>query len=142
MPRPQTDADLRRRLHAAGVRLTRQRLLLARILFAGGHRHVTAEALRLEAERAGSPVATGTVYNTLHRFARAGLLREVTVDSACNWFDTNTDPHHHFVHAGTGELEDIPEEGIRVSGLPDAPAGTRVAAVHVLVRLEGDRDAG
>ncbi len=142
MSRSHSDADLRQRLRAAGVRLTRQRLLLARMLFAGGNRHVTAEELRLEAEQAGSPVATGTVYNTLHCFARAGLLREITVDSACNWFDTNIEPHHHFLHPGTGELEDIPEEGVRVAGLPAAPAGTRVDAVHVLVRLAEDRDPG
>ena len=140
MSRSPSDADLRQRLRTAGVRLTRQRLLLARMLFAGGNRHVTAEELRHEAEQAGSPVATGTVYNTLHCFARAGLLREITVDSASNWFDTNIESHHHFLHPGTGELEDIPDDGVQVAGLPAAPAGTRVAAVHVLVRLEEDRD--
>lgn len=140
MSRSPSDAGLRQRLRTAGVRLTRQRLLLARMLFAGRNRHVTAEELRHEAEQAGSPVATGTVYNTLHCFARAGLLREITVDSASNWFDTNTESHHHFQHPGTGELEDIPDDGVRIAGLPAAPAGTRVAAVHVLVRLEEDRD--
>ena len=140
MSRSPSDADLRQRLRTAGVRLTRQRLLLARMLFAGGNRHLTAEELRHEAEQAGSPVATGTVYNTLHCFARAGLLREITVDSASNWFDTNIESHHHFLHPGTGELEDIPDDGVQVAGLPAAPAGTRVAAVHVLVRLEEDRD--
>ena len=140
MSRLPSDADLRQRLRTAGVRLTRQRLLLARMLFAGGNRHLTAEELRHEAEQAGSPVATGTVYNTLHCFARAGLLREITVDSASNWFDTNIESHHHFLHPGTGELEDIPDDGVQVAGLPAAPAGTRVAAVHVLVRLEEDRD--
>ncbi|MDE0711836.1 MAG: transcriptional repressor [Rhodospirillales bacterium] len=139
MSRSQMDLDLRHRLRAAGVRLTRQRLQLARILFSGGNRHVTAEVLRHEAEQAGTPVATGTVYNTLHCFARAGLLREITVDSACNWFDTNTDSHHHFLHQRSGELEDIPEEDICVAGVPEPPAGMRVAGVHVLVRLEEDR---
>ncbi len=133
-----SDTELRRRLRTAGVRLTRQRLLLARLLFVGRDRHVTAEILRQEAEAAGTPVATGTVYNTLHCFARAGLLREITVDPAYNCFDTNVRPHHHFLHPGTRELEDIPEEVIQVAGLPDPPSGTRIADIHVLVRLEPD----
>lgn len=125
-------------LRWAGVRRTRQRLALARLLFAGGPRHVTAEGLRREAREAGTPVATGTVYNTLRRFARAGLLREVAVDSSSAWFDTNVSHHHHFYHEGTGELGDIPGQGIRVHGLPRPPEGSEVAEVSVVVRL---RDA-
>ncbi len=142
MSKPCTDAAMRRRLRAAGLRPTRQRLLLARMLFVGRNRHVTAETLRHEAAQAGTPVATGTIYNTLHGFARAGLLREITVDSARSWFDTNIRPHHHFLRPDTGELEDIPEDSIRLSKLPDPPAGTRVAGVDVLVRLEPHHGAG
>ena len=133
---PTTDAELRARLRRAGVRLTRQRLALARVLFDGADRHVTADSLRREAARAGTPVATGTVYNTLHCFARAGLLHEVAVDSTRSWFDTNTTPHHHFLHPETRDLEDIPVDGVSIAGIPRPPEGTRIEAVHVLVRLE------
>ena len=42
------------------------------------------------------PVSLATVYNTLHQFTGAGLLREVAVDGSKTYFDTNTSDHHHF----------------------------------------------
>ncbi len=138
MAKAPSDSELRARLRTAGIRLTRQRLALARVLFGSDDQHVTAESLRRDVLRSGTHVATGTVYNTLHRFAQAGLLREVAVDSHRSWFDTNTSHHHHFVHPETGQLQDIPIEGISVVGLPEPPSGTEVADVHILVRLRDE----
>lgn len=137
--RTDQDRALREKLRRAGMRCTRQRFALARLLFAGGHRHVTAEELHREALAAGTPVASGTVYNTLRRFAGAGLLREVAVNSSSAWFDTNVSFHHHFYHEGTGELVDIPGKGIRVRGLPAPPEGAETAEVNVMVRIRDAR---
>ncbi|MCW5731139.1 MAG: transcriptional repressor [Alphaproteobacteria bacterium] len=123
------------RLRQAGLRPTRQRLALARQLFQHGDRHVTAELLHGEAERAGIRVSLATVYNTLHQFTAAGLLREVVVDAGRSYFDTNVRNHHHFFHEDSGELRDIPGEGIQVTGLPGAPDGKEVARIEVIVRL-------
>jgi Fur family iron response transcriptional regulator len=123
------------RLRKAGLRPTRQRRLLADLLFRHGNRHVTAERLHIEAERSGCHVSLATVYNTLHQFTAAGLLRQVIVDSARSHFDTNTRPHQHFYDEAGGYLIDIPEDSIAVSGLPAAPKGMTVAAVDVVVRL-------
>src|SRR5688572_14052907 len=60
--------NLLERLRAAGLRPTRQRLALARLLFGGSERHVTAEQLHGEALAAEIPVSLATVYNTLHQF--------------------------------------------------------------------------
>lgn len=122
-------------LKSAGLRPTRQRLGLGRLLFDGGDRHVTAEQLHAEATTAGLRVSLATVYNTLNQFTTAGLLREVVVESGCSYFDTNTSNHHHFFFEGTGELQDIPGDQVRVADLPAAPAGTEVARVDVIVRV-------
>jgi Fur family iron response transcriptional regulator len=126
------------RLRDAGLRPTRQRLALGRLLFDGGDRHVTAEALHEEAQKAGVSVSLATVYNTLHQFTDAKLLREVVVDSARTYFDTNVSDHHHFFVENSGKLMDIDGERIAVTGLPDAPQGTSFARVDVIVRLQGE----
>ena len=123
------------RLHQAGLRPTRQRLSLARLLFDGDDRHVTAEQLHGEALAADMAVSLATVYNTLHQFTEAGLLREVVVEAGRSYFDTNTKDHHHFFHEGNGLLQDIPGERLTLGDLPTAPDGTRVARVDVIIRL-------
>ncbi|WP_339830944.1 iron response transcriptional regulator IrrA [uncultured Parvibaculum sp.] len=123
------------RLREAGLRPTRQRLALGRLLFDGGDRHVTAEALHDEAQRAGVSVSLATVYNTLHQFTNAGLLREVVVDSARTYFDTNIDDHHHFFIERDGSLMDIAGDDVTIGSLPPAPEGMDIARVDVIVRL-------
>jgi len=124
------------RLHAGGLRPTRQRLALAKLLFENGNRHITAEILHDEAAAANVRVSLATVYNTLHQFTAAGLLREIVVDGTRSYFDTNIDDHHHFFHEPSGTLSDIPADHVVVSQLPPAPAGTSVSRVEVIVRLQ------
>ncbi len=125
----------RERLHAVGLRPTRQRLALARLLFENGDRHVTAEQLHGEAAAAAIPVSLATVYNTLHQFTEAGLLREVVVEPGRSYFDTNNADHHHFFCEANGLLQDIPAREVTVSGLPLAPDGTEIRRVDVIVRI-------
>jgi Fur family iron response transcriptional regulator len=122
-------------LRKVGLRPTRQRLGLARLLFDHGDRHVTAEQLHSEAGQANVRVSLATVYNTLNQFTDAGLLREVVVDPGRSYFDTNTTDHHHFFSEDTAELHDIPCEEIAVSKVPTPPAGTRVERVDIIVRV-------
>ncbi len=125
-------------LRDRGLRPTRQRLALGRLLFDGDNRHVTAEALHAEAMQAGVRVSLATVYNTLHQFTDAGLLRQVVVDGGRTYFDTNTEDHHHFYHVDDAHLVDIPGAGITVTGLPDVPEGAELDRVEVIVRVKGD----
>jgi len=124
------------RIKEAGLRLTKQRLALGELLFRVGDRHVTAESFYDEARRAGIEVSLATIYNTLHQFRDAGLLRQVHVDTTKSYFDTNTSDHFHFYREDTGELMDIPSEGISVEGLPVAPEGTEIESIDVVVRLK------
>ena len=117
------------------MRPTRQRVALARLLFNGSDRHVTAEQLHGEAASAAIRVSLATVYNTLHQFTTAGLLREVVVEPGRSYFDTNVDDHHHFFCETTGMLQDIPGAAVMVSQLPNAPAGTEISRVDVIIRV-------
>ncbi len=122
-------------LQAHGIKPTKQRLALGRLLFDGEHRHVTADQIFEEARSEGVEVSLATVYNTLHQFARAGLLREVAVDMGQSYFDTNTSRHHHFFDADKGQLIDIPEDQVGLARLPSPPQGQEIAGVEVVVRL-------
>jgi Fur family iron response transcriptional regulator len=123
------------RLHSVGLRPTRQRLGLARLLFDRGDRHVTAEQLHGEAMSDNLKVSLATVYNTLNQFTEAGLLREVVVESGRSYFDTNTLAHHHFFHERDGTLEDIPGDHVALTRMPEPPPGKKVARIEVIVRL-------
>jgi Fur family iron response transcriptional regulator len=128
--------ELVQRLRKAGLRPTRQRLALGRLLFGGSDKHVTAEGLHLEAARVGAQLSLATVYNTLHQFTAAGLLRQVFVDGEKTYFDTNTGEHHHFYAKDREILIDIPGAAVAIDGLPKAPAGMEIERVEVVVRLK------
>lgn len=123
------------RLRGAGLRPTRQRLELAGLLFREGDRHLTAENLHDEAQKGGIKVSLATVYNTLHQFTEAGLLRQVVVDAARSYFDTNIGDHQHFYCEDESRLIDIPGESIAVAGVPAPPKGTRIERVDVVIRV-------
>jgi len=132
-------APLVERLKQAGLRPTRQRLALAKLLFDRGHRHITAEQLHAEAQAANVRVSLATVYNTLHQFTGQGLLREVVVEAGRSYFDTNTGDHHHFYFVSTGELQDVAGCAVEVARLPEPPAGQRFERVDVVIRLRPTR---
>jgi Fur family iron response transcriptional regulator len=128
------------RLRQVGLRPTRQRLALARLLFGSDEsapldRHVSAETLHGEAQQHKMRVSLATIYNTLNQFTKAGLLREVVVEPGRSYFDTNVSDHHHFFLEADGELRDIPGKAVVLSALPQAPAGTEISRVDVVIRV-------
>lgn len=127
------------RVRSAGLRPTRQRLALASLLFAKGDRHLTAEELHEEAQAAGFPVSLATVYNTLHQFTEAGMLRTLAVEGARTYFDTNTSDHHHFYVEGENKVLDIGGCPVTVLNLPEPPMGMEIANVDIVVRLRPKR---
>lgn len=123
-------------LRGAGLKPTRQRLALGELLFAGEDRHVSCESLFDEARASGAELSLATVYNTLHQFREAGLLREVHLDAERRWFDTNVGEHHHFYVEDTGALMDIPADSVEIAALPAPPRGFSVEGVDVVVRVK------
>lgn len=123
-------------LARGGLRPTRQRLALARLLVGDGqNRHVTAESLFALTGGVGEKVSLATVYNTLRAFCAAGLVNEVVVDGARSYFDTRMDDHPHFYWEDSHALTDAPAEDVRIASLPEAPEGTQIARVDVVIRL-------
>ncbi len=131
--------DVTDTLRTAGLRPTRQRVSLAELLYSRGDRHISAELLHEEAVAADVPVSLATVYNTLHQFTEAGLLREVAIDGNKTYFDTNVSDHHHFFIEGENRVIDIPGEGVGIGKLPEAPEGMEVVRVDVVVRVREKR---
>jgi Fur family transcriptional regulator, iron response regulator len=127
--------DVSGMLRQAGLRPTRQRVVLGRLLYAQGHRHVTAEMLHEEAKNSEMMVSLATVYNSLNQFTQAGLLRELAVDGSRTWFDTNVSEHHHFLIEDDNQIIDIPDSSIAINGIDEIPEGMEVARVEVIVRL-------
>ncbi|MFZ2099676.1 MAG: iron response transcriptional regulator IrrA [Oricola sp.] len=135
----QSGADIKQKLQDAGLRPTRQRVALAQLLFAKGDRHLAAEDLHFEAMQSGVPVSLATVYNTLHQFTGAGMLRVLAVEGSRTYFDTNTSDHHHFYLEEAGEVVDLPVSIIRVENLPEPPEGMEVSNIDVVIRLRRKR---
>ncbi len=128
-------SNLIAKLKKAGLRPTRQRIALAKLLFESGQRHVTAEVLYKEALQAKIPVSIATIYNTLHKFTDASLLKEVAVDSQRSYFDTNIEEHHHFFYKDGNILEDIPLKQIKLLNIPVLPEGTKIDSINIIIKL-------
>lgn len=129
------DDELEIRVREAGLRPTRQRIALAELLFAKGDRHLSAEELHEEALNAGVAVSLATVYNTLHQFTEAGLLRILALEGSRTYFDTNTSDHHHFFIEGENRVVDIEAAPVSVHNLPEPPEGMEIVNVDIIVRL-------
>ena len=134
-----SDVGCKAMLVAAGLRPTRQRVLLSHLLFSKGDRHVTADMLFTEASDAGCPVSQATVYNTLNQFTHAGLLRRIGPDGSRSFFDTNTKPHPHYYLDGEDMLLDIPEQDLAPVNMPDVLPGHEVSRVDLIIHLRRTR---
>jgi Fur family iron response transcriptional regulator len=127
--------DLEARLQAHGIRPTAQRLRIAAILLAL-RQHLSAEQIlaRLQLD-GGTRVSKATVYNTLNLFAARRLIRQLSVDGARAWFDSNTEAHYHFHDLGSGALTDVAIPEVEFSRLPAPPPGMEVAGIELVIRL-------
>lgn len=131
----QVKANLSEKLRSAGLRTTKQRILLAHLLFGAGNRHITAEILFDEASRSGLRVSQATIYNTLNQFHKAGLLHEVIIDQGRSYFDTNLEEHHHFYVENEARLIDIDQDEIVMGDLPKPPSGYQTDGIQIVIRL-------
>ena len=127
-------------LKKASLRPTKQRIALTKILFHDKHLHVSAEQLHSEAIQKGYKISLATVYNALNRFKEAGIVRQVLAEPGKIYFDTNTEPHHHFYIEETGELIDLPNDECKVVSLPKIPAEYVVNQIEITIRLKKNRE--
>lgn len=130
--------DAVRFLRRNGIGPTRQRIDIAHILFSE-HQHLSADQVQARIDAHHAYASKATVYNTLKLFVEKGLLREVLVDSAKVFYDSNMGTHHHFYDVVSGQLTDIPANEVTISNLPKIPPGMISAGIDVVVRI---RSAG
>ncbi len=97
--------------------------------------HLSAEQILANLRASGARVSKATVYNTLNLFASHGLIRQLSVDGARAWFDSNVDAHYHFHDVTSGALIDVPVPDVEFSRLPPPPPGTEVAGIDLVIRL-------
>ena len=122
------------RLETHGIRPTRQRVDVARVLLSAA-RHLSADQILDELRASGCRVSRATVYNTLSLFTRQGLIRELSLDPERVVYDSTASQHHHFYLPDTGELIDISADSVSLADLPPVPEGCEIDSVEVLVRL-------
>ena len=122
------------RLRDYDILPTRQRVQIARVLLTGDQ-HLSADQVLDLVKSTGSRVSKATVYNTLGLFANKSILREVNVDPNRVFYDTNNSVHHHFYNIDSGELSDIDPGQVPVDQLPEAPEGSVVDSVEVIIRV-------
>ena len=126
------------RLRVSGLRQTRQRLEICKVLFDRKETfHFTIEKLKKIVEKNNKKkISVATLYNTVHAFKEKGYLREISLKGSKTFFDTNTKHHHHFYDEDMSQLVDIEDKNISINYLPKTPNGKKIKSVEVLVKIE------
>jgi Fur family iron response transcriptional regulator len=84
--------------------------------------------------RASFPmISRATVYNTLNRFVRQGLLRQLVLAEGSVVFDPHLAPHHHFIDDSSGSIHDVPWEAVEVRNVENLK-GVDVREYQVVMR--------
>ena len=126
------------KLRASGLRPTKQRLTISKILFNRKDTfHFTIEQLKKNIEKnVKKKISLATIYNTIHAFKKKGYLKEISLKGNKTFFDTNTKHHHHFYDEDMSQLVDIEDKNISINYLPKTPSGKKIKSVEVLVKIE------
>ena len=128
--------DAKEKLRNAGLRPTRQRMIVADILLNGKNRHFTAEDLQNDIVKFGEQMSLATVYNCLNKFKKVGIINQVESLGETAVFDTNITHHHHFMNEETGELIDFSPKEINLNKLPNIPKGYVKSGLDVIIKLQ------
>lgn len=121
------------RLREQGITPTHQRIEIANVLFERCE-HLTADQILGLVNARHAESSKATVYNTLKLFIEKKLIRELIVDSTCVMYDPNTAPHQHFLDVSTRRLTDIPDDQVRLAGMPSLPPGTVADGIDIIIR--------
>ena len=128
-----------KKLSVNGLRPTKQRMILAKILFENGKRHITAENLYDEVKKEDRKMSLATIYNTLKHFTNVGLIREIVVDQNKSIYCTNKESHYHLYIEDEGKVVDIPKKNVDLN-IPSMPACLNLHNVDVIVRIRTLKD--
>jgi len=116
------------------IRPTKQRIILAKLLFEKGRRHISAEDLYDEVKKDDRKISLATIYNTLKQFSNIGLIREIVVDQNKSLYCTSNESHYHLYIENEGKIVDIPTKNIDLN-IPSMPACLKLHNIDVIVRV-------
>ena len=128
-----------KKIEGSGIRPTKQRRVLAKILFENGNRHVSADELFHDVKKEDRKISMATVYNTLKQFTSLGLVREIVVDQNKSLYCTNRKSHYHLYIEDEGKIVDIPTKNIDLN-IPSIPACLQLHNIDVIVRIRTLKD--
>ena len=128
-----------KKIESSGIRPTKQRRVLAKILFEKGNRHLSADELFHDVKKEDRKISMATVYNTLKQFTSLGLVREVVVDQNKSLYCTNHKSHYHLYIEDEGKIIDIPTKNIDLN-IPSIPACLQLHNIDVIVRIRTLKD--
>ena len=117
-----------------GIRPTKQRMVLAKLLFKNPDRHISAEELFEEVRKEDRKISLATVYNNLKKFTKVGLLKELVVDQNKSIYCTNHDQHYHLYIEDEGKIIDIPQKNIDLN-IPELPACLKLHNIDIIVKI-------
>lgn len=104
--------QLEQALRAAGVRVTRQRAALLRVIAASDD-HPDAAELHARAEKAGVGVSLATVYRTLTTLQAQGVIEKLEFQGEpARWEAADQTHHDHMIDLDTGEVMEFTNERI------------------------------
>ena len=129
-----------KKLRNSGLRPTKQRLKICEVLFDTEKTfHFTINDLvKIIREKLSQKISLATVYNTVHAFKKKGYLKEISINSDKNYFDTNTSIHHHFYDEDTNELIDCDVNAIDSVNVKNNITGKKINSVEVLIKVAND----
>ena len=109
---------LTNKLSGRGIRPSYQRIKVLEYLYQKGG-HPTVDEIYRALSPEIPPLSKVTIYNTLHIFAEAGLVRIVDIDDAEMRYDITLSDHGHFQCEACGtifnfdvDIDQIPIEGL------------------------------
>ena len=136
--RDSNNSDFIEKLRSSGLRPTKQRLEICKLLFDRKKTfHFTVETLNKKINKNGATkVSLATIYNTVEAFTSAGYLKEILTSKNKSYYDTNIKSHHHFYDEGSKELTDIHYSQIKLSKVPVPPKGKKIKNLEVVIRIQ------
>ena len=133
----QHNKDINQKLRSSGLRPTKQRIQLSKILFKSKETfHFTILDLKkMIEEKLQEKISLATIYNTVHAFQKKGYVKKILLDANKSYYDTNVKNHHHFFDEDSQTLKDINEDEIKISAIPNSPSNKKIKSLEVLIRL-------
>ncbi|MHC5306348.1 Fur family transcriptional regulator [Bartonella sp. LJL80] len=128
------DDRLRQILEGFGLRVTNQRLTIAAHLFGEEDRLVDAETLYEEIAFSGGNISPATVYNTLHHFSAAGMIRPVAGKAQKQLYSTQC-CNLTLYHYEDGTVAVAPQAALPFDHHPPVPEGYAIAHIDVAIQL-------